>query len=365
MTDIAERVLIERLAGGLARSPRQLNALHESDAELVRLPGVDLVLAVTTDAIVEEIAAGLYRDPYLAGWMIVAVNASDLAAVGAEPVGMVVSESLPPDIPEAAVGELQRGIREAAERHGLPLLGGDTNQAAVLALGATALGTVAADRVLTRRGAGAGDRLFASGPLGIGTAFAFRALLSGDGDGQDAVPFRPIARLEAGQCLPGIASACMDTSDGVIATLDELMRLNGVGVLWERPLADSLHPAALATARGAGLPPWTMLAGPHGEFELLFTVPPARRDELDAAAAAVGWSPLELGVVTTEPVCSLRDATEWLEIDTARIRNLFGEAGGDPQRYLRELIGPAAPRVVGWSSGCERARSPDRHVPAP
>jgi thiamine-monophosphate kinase len=351
MTHVDERVLIDRLAAGFARSPRQLNAVHESDAELVRLPDGDTVLAVTTDAIVEEITAGLYRDPYLAGWMIVAVNASDLAAVGAAPVGIVVSESLPPDFPDAALDDLQRGIRDAAERHGLPVLGGDTNQAGTLALSATAIGTVPADRVLTRRGAKPGDRVFASGPVGIGTAFAFATLMCGDGARVNAVPFQPVARLKEGRCLPGIASACMDTSDGVIATLDELMRLNGVGVRWERPLIEAVHPTALATARRAGLPAWTMLAGPHGEFELVFTVPDARCAALDAAAAAIGWAPIELGVVMEEPVCSLRDATEWLEIDTTRIRNLFGDVAGDPDRFLGELLGGSAPRVVGRSSG--------------
>jgi hypothetical protein len=94
-----------------------------------------------------------------------------------------------------------------------------------------------------------------------------------------------------------------------------------------------------------------MLAGPHGEFELVFTVPDARCAALDAAAAAIGWAPIELGVVMEEPVCSLRDATEWLEIDTTRIRNLFGDVAGDPDRFLGELLGGSAPRVVGRSSG--------------
>jgi thiamine-monophosphate kinase len=352
MTAVTERTLIERLAAGFVRSPHQLNALHESDAELVRLPGSDLILAITTDAIAEEIATGLYRDPYLAGWMIVTVNASDLAAVGAAPLGIVVSESLPPDMPDAALEALQRGIRDAAERHVLPVLGGDTNQAAALALGATAVGTVPDGGVLTRRGARPGDRLFTSGPVGLGTAFAFASLMGNANDGGDvAVPFQPLARLREGRSLTGIASARMDTSDGVIATLDELMRLNGVGVRWERALAEALHPAALATARGAGLPPWTMLAGPHGEFELLFTVPPDRCGDLDDAAGAIDWAPIELGTVTAERPCWLRDGTEWLEFDTARIRNLFTEVSGDPQRYLQELLGPAAPETVGRSSG--------------
>ena len=354
MNNITERVLIERLAAVFPRSRQQLNAIHESDAELVRLPGTEVVLAITTDVIAEEIATGLYRDPYLAGWMIVTVNASDLAAVGAEPLGIVLCESLPPDMPDTAVDALQRGVRDASVRHGLPVLGGDTNSAGTLTLGATAIGTVAADSVLTRTGARPGDRLFASGPLGLGTAFAFAALLR-DTAGDAGVPFRPIGRVREGRCLGGIASACMDTSDGVIATLDELMRLNGVGVRWERSLAETLHPAALATARRAGLPPWTMLAGPHGEFELLFTVPPDRRSDLDHVVAETGWAPLELGDMTAAPQCWCRDGTEWLEFDTSRIRNLFAAVGGDPNRYMQQLLGPAAPKNVGRSSSAVTA----------
>lgn len=78
-----EVALLERLAGGFARSHLQCNQRHESDAELIRLPGSRSVLALTTDAISEEIESGLYADPYLIGWMTVMVNASDLAAVGA------------------------------------------------------------------------------------------------------------------------------------------------------------------------------------------------------------------------------------------------------------------------------------------
>jgi thiamine-monophosphate kinase len=342
MTSVGERVLIERLAAGFARSPHQLNALHESDAELVRLPASDIVLAITTDTIAEEIAAGLYRDPYLAGWMMVTVNASDLAAVGAEPLGIVVSESLPPDMPQAAVDAMQRGIGDAAARHGLPVLGGDTNAAATLTLGATAVGTVAADAVLTRRGARPGDRLFATGPVGVGTAFSYAALMGGAPGGEPEVSFQPVARLPEGRRLAAIASACIDTSDGVIAALDELMRLNDVGIRWERPLGETLHQAALATAQAAGLPSWVMLAGPHGEFELLFTVPPDRCADLHAAAAEIGWVPRELGVVTAEPGYRLRDGGEWLLFDTGTIRDLFAAVGGDAGRYLEELLGTVA-----------------------
>jgi len=90
---VRENALVESLVRALPRSSLQRNGVGESDAELVRLPGSDLLLAITNDAIVEEIEIGLYRDPYLIGWVTVVASASDLAAVGADPVGILLSQT--------------------------------------------------------------------------------------------------------------------------------------------------------------------------------------------------------------------------------------------------------------------------------
>ena len=334
MTAITERTLIARLVADLPRSTHQLNRVHESDAELIRIPGSDTVLAITTDGVAEEIQAGLYSDPFLAGWMSVAVNASDLAAVGAEPLGMLVSESIPPDMPENDLARLQQGIGASASAHRLPILGGDTNASPTLQITGTAIGTLA-ERWTTRLGASVGDHAFASGPLGLGSAFAFAQLMR---HGKEPVAYQPTARLPEGRVVARWASACIDTSDGAIAAFDELMRLNEVGIRLDRSIEQAMHPAALAVARAAGLPAWTMFAGPHGEFELLFTVSPGRRDSFLADAATIGWRPVELGRVVAEHqlVCRIDEA--WCDIDTAHVRNLFGAVGGDPQRYLQGLL---------------------------
>jgi thiamine-monophosphate kinase len=358
MTGVLEHQLIGRLAAGLPRSPSQINGLHESDAELVRLPGTDLVLALTTDALAEEIATGLYADPWLMGWMLVTVNASDLAAVGADPLGLLICETLPPDADAGWIAALQRGIADAAVAHQLPVLGGDTNAGATPHLAATAVGVVRG-RPLTRCGARAGDLLYASGPLGMGGAFALSKLagphvaLATDGaegllqqdpanddaddGGAPAVPFRPTARLREGALLRAVASACMDTSDGAIATMDELMTLNGVGLRIESPVDAWTDPAALAAARAFDIPPWMLHAGPHGEFELLFTVPAERVPALDGAAGRIGWHPLRLGIATTGPGLTAAHAGGYESLDATRIRNLFTECGGNPRRYLEGL----------------------------
>jgi len=334
MTTVLEHQLIGRLAAALPRSPLQLNGLHESDAELVRLPGTDLVLAVTTDALAEEIATGLYADPWLIGWMLVTVNASDLAAVGAHPLGLLVCETLPPGTAPAWIAELQQGIADAATAHDLPVLGGDTNAAAHTALAATAIGFVQG-RPLTRCGARPGDWLFASGPLGMGGAYALARLVSPDT--ATAIPFRPSARLREGALLRDFASACMDTSDGAIATIDELMARSGVGLRIETPVEDWTATPALVAIRAVGLAPWLLHAGPHGEFELLFTIPASHVDTFQRAASAIDWHPLSLGRATAAPGVTIPHPNGDRTLDTTAIRNLFTECRADVRQYVARL----------------------------
>lgn len=337
MSTIIENALIDRLAGGFPRSPLQVNGLRESDAELIRLPATDTLLAVTTDAIVEEIEAGLYDDPYLIGWMTVMANASDLAAVGAEPLGILLNQTLPHDLDEDFISRLQQGVEDACASCDLYVLGGDTNLSSRMKMAASAIGLIRGGAPLTRRGCTPGDRLFTSGPLGLGAAFAFLQL-KGDGH-SDRLPlrYRPEARLREGQLLRGCASCCMDTSDGVLATLDELMRLNGVGFSIERCVEELLHSDARLVSGAAGLPAWMMLAAPHGEFELIFTVAAGRCAELMESAAALGWGPIEIGSVVAEPSVQLLVDGRRSVLDTGRIRNLSSEIGSNVDGYVAEL----------------------------
>jgi thiamine-monophosphate kinase len=344
MTAVLEHALIERLAAGLPRSPHQLNRLHESDAELVRLPGTGAVLAVTTDALEEEVATGLYDDPELIGWMLVTVNASDLAAVGADPLGILLCQTLPPETEPGWLDALQRGIRLACEAYDLPVLGGDVNAGAAPHLSATAVGLVPDGRPLTRRGCAPGDRVFASRPLGLGNAYAVTRLDPRCAAMRGAINYRPRARLAEGRLLRSFASCCMDTSDAGIATLDELMRRNGVGMRLTTGVAAWTDPTALALAQAAGLPPWMLHAGPHGEFELVFTVPEDRVSAFLVRAGAAGWAPVPLGVVTTEGSGLALDlGGSVVRLDAGRARNLFTETRGDLARFIAALAALPTP----------------------
>jgi thiamine-monophosphate kinase len=335
--EIIENDFIERLTAVLPRSPLQSNKLHESDAELIDLPG-GRILAVTIDSIAEEIESGLYSDPYLIGWMLVTVNASDLAAVGAEPLGIMLSQTFSPDASSKFIEELQKGIRDACNAYRLYVMGGDTNFSGSMQMGGCAFGLIADNRPMTRIGCKPGDLLYSSGPLGLGSAYALSRLINKKGLGGAGIQYKPAARVREGLILRDIASCCMDTSDGAIATIDQLTRLNGVGAEIERPISEFMIAKAVEISRQARLPLWTLLAGPHGEFELIFTVSSEKIEILTDAFSNSDFKPLKLGKIDVEPGIRILSGNNMVSLPGAKIRNLWNESRGDAERYIAGLL---------------------------
>lgn len=332
MDAILENRLLSRWAQLLPRAPLSLGAVHEADCELVRLDD-ERLLALTVDTIDEEVSLGLYRDEETAGRIAAIATLSDLAAVGADPLGLLLSVSLPSRDPERVQRGVAAGVAKACERAGTFVLGGDTSESDGLRISCVGAGIVPARGVLRRVGMRPGDLLFASGPFGAGAALAAaRWLLPGDAFPEAS--FDPVPRLAHGRALRGIASACMDTSDGLIATLDQLARLNEVAVQVEAPLASLLSPAVDALRRDLGVAALPFLAADHGEFELVFAVPEGLVGGLRERARALGWSPLWLGRVAPGNGLWAGDRA----IDGAALRNLRHTVGGDPSRYARALL---------------------------
>jgi len=332
---VSENRLIRDLTKMFPRSPRQINRLHGSDAELLSVDcDGEFSIALTVDSIAEEITAGLYADPYLAGWMGVMASMSDLAAVGAEPLGIIVSEILPGDMPEDSIQELQKGIRDACTRCATYVLGGDTNTGEALSITGCAIGRVDKRRKLTRIGIHPGDLLYTTGPLGVGNGFALSLYA---GQSQSRSLFRPVARLKEGRSLPGFATACMDSSDGVLATLDQLMRLNNTGFLLESGWEDTLQPGSRALAADSGIPEWFLLAGQHGEFELLFTIRPEDETLFHAQATRTGWKPYRLGRATTRLSVRLSMRGSEVVVPTGEIRDVAQTSRGNLEANVAGL----------------------------
>ncbi|HEU0337634.1 MAG TPA: thiamine-phosphate kinase [Gaiellaceae bacterium] len=179
-------------------------------------------VVVTQDALVEGVHFRLdwtsWRD---LGYKAAAVNVSDLAASAARPEALIVSLCLPTETPVECVLELYEGIAEA----GVPVRGGDTTAAPVLALGVTAVGRSA--RVPGRSGARPGDAIVVTGPLG-GSGAGFRALSEGRRDDPVvALHLRPPLRVAEGLALGRVATAMLDVSDGLAADAGHVAELSG------------------------------------------------------------------------------------------------------------------------------------------
>ncbi|MBK9375692.1 MAG: hypothetical protein IPN03_18725 [Holophagales bacterium] len=330
--DVAENRRLTRWADLLPRAPGQRGAIHETDAELVEL-GDGRLLALTVDTVCEEIRLGLYRDPRTAGRLAAAAALSDLAAVGAEPLGLLLSVTLPPVDVDAVQEAVARGVAETVAAAGTFVLGGDTNEGDDLSVGCTAAGTVPCGSQLRRVGISPGDLLFSAGPLGLGAAVAASTLFAG-GTLLPESALAPPCRIAHGIALRGIASAAMDTSDGLVATLDQLARLNGVALHLTRPPEELLDPRALDVARRLGLPLLALLAAAQGEQELVFAVPPQGLPALEVAAARLGWTPAPVGRAESGHGIVVNGAL----FDGARARNLLGSSGGDLRAYAAALV---------------------------
>lgn len=302
--DAAEGSLIMAMRECMARSPRQLNNAFEADAELLDL-GTAGLLAVTVDTLNDGAELATATTPYAKGWLTTTVSVSDLAAVAADPLAVLVSCSLRRDgwtLEDAR--EFGRGASEAAERYGCHIVGGDTNWANEESFTSCALGTVPRESVLSRIGARPGDALYVTGPIGAGNAVGFRALaLGGTGAGQ---PWLPEARVAASEPLRRYARACIDTSDGLLSAAVSLAELNGLGA--EVVLRDEVYaPIVSAVADSSGLPRWCSAAAEWGEFELLYAIDPADAEPCSRALSQRGLVALHVGHLVPGPELLLID----------------------------------------------------------
>ena len=222
----------------------------------------DEALILTHDMMVEGVHWLPGQDPADVAWKLVAVNLSDLAAKGAEPIGVLLGYSLGGD--DARFVE---GLREVLDAFSLPLLGGDTvGGGAVQAHGLTALGRATCRPVPSRAGARAGDGVWLTGPVG-GAMLGFDAVREGRGESANRRAFcRPVPLLAEGRALAPLVTAMMDVSDGLLLDASRIAAASGVTVALDRaaiPLAEGVTQAARADEALR----W------GDDYQLLFTLP--------------------------------------------------------------------------------------------
>lgn len=279
------------------------------DAAVLRVPR-DRDLVVTTDTLVAGRHFPRGTAPRDIGWKALAVNLSDLAAMGAAPAWASLALTLPRiDVEwlDAFVG----GFMALARRHGVVLVGGDTTRGP-LSITVSAHGLVPLGTALRRDGARVGDAIYVSGSPGDAAAGlriargGLRVAPAGAARALRARLDRPEPRVALGLALRGVVSAAIDVSDGLAQDLGHVLRASGVGAVLEvdaLPASRALRAAVAGTVARRRL----QLAG-GDDYELCFTVPPRR----EARLAAIAWRlrlPLtRIGTVLPTPGLALLDA---------------------------------------------------------
>jgi thiamine-monophosphate kinase len=300
---LGEFELIERYFTRPAR--RAVLGVGDDCAVLAPAPGMQL--CVSSDMLVEGRHFLSTVAPQRLGHKALAVNLSDLAACGAEPLAFTLALSLP-RADEAFLAGLAEGLWALAERHGIDLVGGDTT-AGPLNLCITAIGQVPAGCALLRSGARPGDTLWVSGTLGDARAAleVFRGALAVPGEAFEALRRAmelPEPRVALGQRLRGIASAAIDVSDGLLGDLGHVLHRSGVGATLSLP---ALPRSAALAALPEALQRECLLHG-GDDYELLFTAPAAHADAVRDAAAAAGVTVTPIGRIEPGSALVVTDA---------------------------------------------------------
>jgi thiamine-monophosphate kinase len=277
------------------------------DAALVRVAeGKELVVAA------DMLLAGRHffheDDAFGVGHKSLAVNLSDMAAMGATPRWALLSIALP-EADERWIKGFSQGLFELADAHGVALIGGDTTKGP-LTISVTIMGEVERGKALRRSGAKAGDDIWVSGTLGdaaLALAHLKRGIVLAPHDAAALLPrlHQPTPRVKLGQKLSGSAHAAIDISDGLLADLGHILEASNVGAAIDvgalpvsAPLRGYLEHDAARQA---------VLAG-GDDYELCFTAAPKQRAEIEALGRRLKLNLTRIGKIMRKKGLALHDA---------------------------------------------------------
>ncbi|MDQ2916199.1 MAG: thiamine-phosphate kinase [Pseudomonadota bacterium] len=300
--------LIERY---FRRTPRNADIrIGIGDDGAVIAPAAGMEYVISVDMLVEGLHFAADADPVRLGHKTLAVNLSDLAAMGALPRFVLLAGALPTPDP-AWLAAFMRGFDALAALYDVELIGGDTTRGP-RTLCVTAIGELPIGSALTRAGANPGDTIFVSGTLGD-AALALAVAAGHTRVDEAALPAlrrrldAPEPRIALGVALRGIASSALDLSDGLTGDLGHILAASRVGAtidLAAIPCGDALRARQNGAERALALD--CLLAG-GDDYELCFTAQPAMRERIDALALALGVPLTAIGAITADAGLVIRD----------------------------------------------------------
>ncbi len=287
-------------------TPGAVLGVGDDCALLAPTPGMQL--AVSSDMLLEGRHFSPQDGPAGIGHKSLAVNLSDLAAMGATPRWATLSIALP-EADDAWLTAFARGFFRMADAHGIELVGGDTTRGS-LTISITVMGEVPPGQALRRDGAQAGDDIWVSGTIGSAAmALAYRQgrLDMDQIDAAKVLPplYLPTPRVELGIALRGLATSAIDVSDGLLGDLGHILDRSKVGATLQFAAVPTLP--IVQTYLHETVARDCVLAG-GDDYELCFTAPASQRDNVMAAAESVGVTVTRIGHTTAESGLAVLDA---------------------------------------------------------
>lgn len=298
LSDVGERALVE-IARRVCRRGAKVRIGIGDDAAAIDID--DTCLVATTDMLVASAHFPPSTTPMQMGKKAVVVNLSDLAAMGAEPLGLIFSVALPSDLEVSFVERLVKGMDDAAREYSTYVVGGDLDESVEITIAGAAFGIARRRELLKRSGAKAGDIVAVTGKFGAASAGLKLLLEKLSATGYRALvkaQLEPVARLKEGITLArsGMVTAAIDVTDGLAANLWQLARESRVRIIIDRAKIPE-HPLAgkFATQHGCDLDDFVLFGGE--DFELLFTVRPRGWEKVRLMLKRVGTTATQIGRV--------------------------------------------------------------------
>ncbi len=285
------------------------------DAAVLR-PADNQQLVVATDTLVAGVHFPARATAESIGHKALAVNLSDLAAMGATPAWALLALTLPTEQPQW-LADFMAGFSRLAERFNVALVGGDTTRGP-LTITVQVIGHVQPNRVLTRSGAKPGDGIFVTGSLGDAAMALHIDMQALTGAAADADAWlaslherldSPTPRIAAGQVLGPIATGAIDVSDGLVSDLGHLLTASAVGARLELDKIPR-STAFINLQRGVGIDKktaWQLVLAGGEDYELCFTLPQTGTDSLQGASWPVDLAVTRVGTVTDKSGLELVD----------------------------------------------------------